>query len=68
MSFSSHPSSHRPGNKPSPIAVRYSLQELLAEIDQEKVSGAFGMEKLQQSEIEKVFKIQSPRRRVASGQ
>ncbi|HEU5079894.1 MAG TPA: hypothetical protein VFT72_11830 [Opitutaceae bacterium] len=68
MSFSSNHSSHRAGNKTTPTAVRYSLQELLAEIDQEKVSGAFGMEKLQQSEIEKVFKAQSPRRRVASGQ
>jgi hypothetical protein len=36
--------------------VRYSLPELLAEIEAEKGSASFAMEKLDQSEIGKLFK------------
>jgi hypothetical protein len=36
--------------------VRYSLPELLAEIDAEKGSASFAMEKLDQAEIGKLFK------------
>ncbi len=47
--------------------VKYSLAELLAEVEIEKVSGCFGQEKLQQSEITKTFQPQqTPRRRVSS--
>ncbi len=60
------------GNSPrqrgtSPLStVKYSLAELLAEVEIEKVTGCFGQEKLQQSEISKTFQQQPPRRRVAS--
>jgi hypothetical protein len=43
--------------KPGMLAeVRYSLPELLAEIDAEKGSASFAMEKLDQAEIGKLFK------------
>ncbi|MDB6127605.1 MAG: hypothetical protein JWM35_1501 [Verrucomicrobia bacterium] len=36
--------------------VRYSLPEMLAEIKIERAAAAFAMEKLDQSEIKKLFK------------
>jgi hypothetical protein len=36
--------------------VRYSLPEMLAELDAERGSASFAMEKLDQSEIGKLFK------------
>jgi hypothetical protein len=43
--------------KPGVLAeVRYSLPEMLAEIDAEKGSASFAMEKLDQAEIGKLFK------------
>jgi hypothetical protein len=46
-----------PAQKPGVLAeVRYSLPELLAEIDAEKGSASFAMEKLDQAEIGKLFK------------
>jgi hypothetical protein len=43
--------------KPAVLAeVRYSLPELLAEIEAERGSASFAMEKLDQAEIGKLFK------------
>jgi len=42
--------------------VRYSLPELMAEIEAEKGSASFAMEKLDQSEIGKLFKSKKPTR------
>jgi hypothetical protein len=41
--------------------VKYSLPEMLAEIEAEKGSASFAMEKLDQSEIGKLFKKKAPR-------
>jgi len=47
-----------------PLAeVRYSLPALLAELKDERATGAFAMEKLDQVEITKLFQQQSARRR-----
>jgi len=40
--------------------VKYSLPEMLAELDAEKGSASFAMEKLDQSEIGKLFKSKKP--------
>ncbi len=53
-----------PSEPPAPAAptagmlaeVRYSLPDLLAEIEAEKGSASFAMEKLDQAEIGKLFK------------
>jgi hypothetical protein len=42
--------------------VKYSLPEMLAEIDAEKGSTSFAMEKLDQNEIGKLFKAKKPAR------
>ncbi len=42
--------------------VRYSLPEMLAEIQLERASSTFAMEKLDQKEIGKLFKTQARRR------
>ena len=47
--------------KPAVLAeVRYSLPEMLAEIQAEKGSASFAMEKLDQAEIGKLFKSKKP--------
>lgn len=47
--------------KPAMLAeVRYSLPEMLAELDAERGSASFAMEKLDQNEIGKLFKIKKP--------
>jgi len=55
-----------PGNPPAPrpaiAEVRYSLPEMLAEIQTERAASTFAMEKLDQHEIGKLFKAKSPRR------
>lgn len=43
--------------------VKYSLPELLAELQLEKRTGGFAMEKLPQADIGKLFQAQSKRRR-----
>ncbi len=49
--------------KPAVLAeVRYSLTEMLAEIQAEKGSASFAMEKLDQAEIGKLFKSKKPTR------
>jgi hypothetical protein len=40
--------------------VRYSLPDMLAELEAERGSASFAMEKLDQSEIGKLFKTKKP--------
>ena len=42
--------------------VRYSLPEMLQELEVERAVGSFAMEKLDQQEIGKLFKARGPRR------
>ncbi len=42
--------------------VKYSLPEMLAELDAERSSASFAMEKLDQAEIGKLFKAKRPNR------
>lgn len=44
------------------VGVRYSLPAVLAEIKAERMAGTFANEKLDQSEIGKLFKPQKRRR------
>ncbi len=61
MSQKSPPS---PPPTPSVIGeVRYSLPQLLAELEAERASGSFAMEKLDQTEIGKMFKSRQSARR-----
>lgn len=65
--------SHAPAPKPAPEAggsapkiaiaeVRYSLSDLLTELKAERAASTFAMERLDQSEIGKLFKAKQPRR------
>lgn len=64
----------KPQNPPSDPAgaltgvseVRYSLPQLLQELEIERSTGSFSMEKLDQVEIGKLFKARTPPRRVKS--
>jgi hypothetical protein len=50
---------------PKPIVlteVKYSLPEMLAELEAERGSASFAMEKLDQNEIGKLFKAKKPTR------
>ena len=49
-------SSPTPASKVTLTEVKYSLPDLLAEIEAEKGSASFAMEKLDQAEIGKLFK------------
>ena len=42
--------------------VKYSLPNLLKELKAERAAGSFAMEKLDQTEIGKLFKAKAPRR------
>lgn len=42
--------------------VRYSLPDLLRELQVERAASSFSMEKLDQTEIGKLFKTKAPRR------
>jgi hypothetical protein len=57
-----------PASQPlSPVIVgevRYSLPQLLKELEIERAAGSFAMEKLDQVEIGKLFKARTPPRRV----
>jgi hypothetical protein len=46
--------------------VRYSLPQMLRELQVERATGSFAMEKLGQMEIGKLFKAKTPPRRVKS--
>lgn len=56
-------SSSSPSVIPAPAGVRYSLPELLREVEQERRESAFAMEMLDQLEIGKMF-VNRKRRRV----
>jgi hypothetical protein len=59
------PSSPAPAaTTPTPhlAEVRYSLPALLRELTTERAAGTFAMEKLDQTEIKKLFKAKAPRR------
>jgi len=49
---------------PALAEVRYSLPQLLKELEIERASESFAMAKLDQSEIGKLFKTRTPIRRV----
>ena len=60
-------SSHRDTGAEAPKAavlteVKYSLPEMLAELEAERGSAMFAMEKLDQAEIGKLFKARKPAR------
>ena len=60
-----------PANTPVPPAatiseVRYSLPQLLKELEIERAAGIYAMEKLDQVEITKLFKAQTAARRAKS--
>jgi hypothetical protein len=58
VSFPMSTPSSPPANPPLPVVaeVRYSLPDLLRELELERASGVFAMEKLDQAEIGKLFK------------
>lgn len=51
-----------PAPRPVLAEIKYSLPELLAEISNERATGSYGMEKLEQQEIQKLFKSKPARR------
>jgi hypothetical protein len=51
-----------PNSQMAGLTVRYSLQEILTELAQERTTGSFGMEKLNQAEILKLFENKKKRR------
>jgi hypothetical protein len=55
------PTEPQPG-LPALAEVRYSLPQMLAELQLERTTGLFAMEKLDQHEIGKIFKAKTPRR------
>lgn len=58
-------SSLPPARTLTPLAeVRYSLPQLLKELEIERASDSFAMAKLDQAEIGKLFKNRTPIRRV----
>jgi hypothetical protein len=61
----SSPQNQDPGGTPIIASeVRYPLPQLLRELEIERASGSFSMEKLDQGEIGKLFKTRAPHRRV----
>lgn len=65
MSHSPKPSDAEP---PSPMIgeVRYSLPQMLKELEIERAAGSFATEKLDQVEIGKLFKTRAQSRRAKS--
>lgn len=61
----SSPEKEAPVPAPAPIVgeVRYSLPQMLKEIEIERASGSFATEKLDQLEIGKLFKNRAQSRR-----
>ena len=66
MSPTHHPPPASPPAAPVIAEVRYSLPQMLQELEIERAAASFAMEKLDQTEIGKLFKSQTPRRRVKS--
>ncbi len=58
----SSPQNAAPSKPPALTEVKYSLPEMLAELEAERGSASFAMEKLDQSEIGKLFKSKKPAR------
>lgn len=61
----STPSGSDPAAPPPAVViaeVKYSLAEMLHELKAERAAATFAMEKLDQSEIGKLFKAKAPRR------
>lgn len=56
------PASGAPAVTVVPGEVRYSLRDLLEELKAERAASTFAMERLDQSEIGKLFKAKQPRR------
>lgn len=58
------PPAGAPGEAPKIVIaeVRYSLSDLLNELKAERAASTFAMERLDQSEIGKLFKAKQPRR------
>jgi hypothetical protein len=56
------PQNAAPNKPPVLTEVKYSLPEMLAELEAERGSASFAMEKLDQSEIGKLFKSKKPAR------
>jgi hypothetical protein len=54
------PKPSAPATPPVLTEVKYSLPDLLAEIEAERGSASFAMEKLDQAEIGKLFKSKKP--------
>jgi len=57
--------SPHPSSIPGPIVLRevkYSLPAMLQELKSERATGSFASEKLDQTEIGKLFKPKTPRR------
>lgn len=63
----SAPSSASPAGFTGITEVRYSLPEMLREVQRERTAPAFAMEKLEQVEIAKLFQKNRPRRAPKSG-
>jgi len=63
----SHDSAHRPNARAlAPVTVKYSLPELLEEVELERASGSVGLQKVAQADITKLFQAQPKRRRGSS--
>jgi hypothetical protein len=54
--------STQPPKKTEITEVRYSLPDMLEELKAERSTGSYAMEKLDQTEIGKLFKAKAPRR------
>ena len=66
MSPTHHPPTAPTAAAPALSEVRYSLPQMLQELEIERAAASFAMEKLDQTEIGKLFKSQTTRRRVKS--
>lgn len=62
MSDPSTSTHHAPALPAGLSEVRYSLPEMLRELKAERASASFAMEKVDQTEIAKLFKTKAPRR------
>lgn len=65
MSSSPEPTATASVRKIALKEVRYSLPDMLEEIKDERTTGSFGMEKLEQQDIKKLF-TKKPTRRAKS--
>ncbi|HEY9156100.1 MAG TPA: hypothetical protein VIM69_13270 [Opitutaceae bacterium] len=61
-----HDSSRPNARALAPVMVRYSLPELLEEVELERAAGSIGLQKVDQSEITKLFQAKPKRRRGSS--